>query len=196
MISPYSIVLLNIVQQTHEIGYSIDSRGSIRWLRAKAAANKRSGPRLSISFRSFAAVIAVAERMSGMSGRLHDGNCCKSCWYMRLMVKNGVVLKIPDKTGHFRTLGSGRGGRGAETLQKVSHSVSRDGQGTEQGRYSLVKESAGPQRQVGREKNTGPLSIREFVAVFCTKRRDKRRVCGWEAMDWQWVTNFEESARN
>ena len=66
------------------------------------------------------------------------------------------VLKLgktvgPDKTGHFRTLGSGCGGRGAETLQKVSHSVSRGGRGSEQGRYSLVKESAGPQRQVGEE---------------------------------------------
>ena len=44
---------------------------------------------------------------------------------------------------------------GGERLQKVSHSVSlclAGGQGCEQGRYSLVKESAGPQRQVGEER--------------------------------------------
>ena len=70
------------------------------------------------------------------------------------------------------------------------------GAGTERGRYSLFKESAGPQRQVGREKNTGPLYIREFVAFICTKRRDKRRGLGWEVMDWQVVTDFEESAQN
>ena len=47
-----------------------------------------------------------------------------------------------------------------------------------------------------REKNTGPLSIREFVACFCTERRDKRRGWGWEVVDWQGVTNFEKSAEN
>ena len=67
---------------------------------------------------------AVAGRMSGMSGRQHDGNCCKSCCYMGLMVRTVVALRRPDKTGHFRTLGSWRGGRDAETLQKVSHCVS------------------------------------------------------------------------
>ena len=37
---------------------------------------------------------------------------------------------------------------------------------------------------------------REFVAFFCTKRRDERRVFVWEVIDWQGVTNFEESMEN
>ena len=40
-----------------------------------------------------------------MSGRGHDVNCCKSCWYRGLMVITGMALRRPDKTGHFRTLG-------------------------------------------------------------------------------------------
>ena len=156
-------------------------------------------------------------RMSGMSGWLDDGNCCKSCFYRGLMVVTGIVLRRPDKTGHFRTLGSGQPSGALRHLRKcliVSHSVSRGSQGTERGRYSLFKESAGPQRQVGEElremlnaeaartrmvsrsQNSSPSTLREFVALFCTKRRDKRRVWGWEVVDWQGVTNFEESAEN
>ena len=40
-----------------------------------------------------------------MSGLIHDGNCCKSCWYRGLMVIAGIGLERPDKTGHYRTLG-------------------------------------------------------------------------------------------
>ena len=47
----------------------------------------------------------AAGRMSGMSGRLHEVNFCKSCWYRVLMVITGRALRRPDKTGHFRTLG-------------------------------------------------------------------------------------------
>ena len=50
----------------------------------------------------------AAERMSGMSGRLHGVNCCKSCWYRGLMVMIGIAWRRPDKTGHFRTLGQCR----------------------------------------------------------------------------------------
>jgi hypothetical protein len=42
----------------------------------------------------------------------------------------------------------------------------------------------------------GRVYIREFVALFCTERRDKRRGFGWEVMDWQRVTNFDKSAEN
>ena len=56
---------------------------------------------------------------------------------------------------------------------------------------------AGPQRRVREdEKKHRPSIEREFVALFCTERRDKRRVLGWEVMGWQGVTNFEESAEN
>ena len=49
--------------------------------------------------------------------------------------------------------------------------------------------SAGPQ-------NSSPSTLREFVALFCTKRRNKRRVWGWEVVGWQGVKDFEESAEN
>ena len=42
----------------------------------------------------------AAGRMSGMSGRLHDGNCCKSCWYRGLTVRTGGSA---EKTGQNRT---------------------------------------------------------------------------------------------
>ena len=45
-------------------------------------------------------------------------------------------------------------------------------------------------------KNSSPSTLREFVALFCTKRRNKRRGWSWEVVDWQWVTNFEESVKN
>ena len=64
------------------------------------------------------------------------------------------------------------------------------------GGIHLLKNSgrASTPGQRGREKNIGPLSIREFVALFCTKGRDKRRGWGWEVVDGQGVKNFEESA--
>ena len=48
----------------------------------------------------------------------------------------------------------------------------------------------------GAKKNSSPSTLREFVALFCTKRRNKRRVLGWEVVGWQGVTDFEESAEN
>ena len=45
-----------------------------------------------------------------------------------------------------------------------------------------------------REKKHSPSIEREFVACFCTKKRNKRRGWGWEVRDWQEVTNLEESA--
>ena len=45
-------------------------------------------------------------------------------------------------------------------------------------------------------KNSSPSTLREFVALFCTKRRDKRRGFGWEVMDGQRVKDFEKSAQN
>ena len=59
----------------------------------------------------------------------------------------------------------------------------------------LNAETAGIARSAD-PKTVVPLYIREFVALFCTKGRDKRRGWGWEVMDWQGVTNFEESAQN
>ena len=86
------------------------------------------------------------------------------------------------------------------------------------GVYSLVKELlAGPQRLVRdglrgnaegwmlkhpashvqpRTKNSSPSTLREFVAFFCTKRRDKRKGLVGEVRDWQGVTDFEESVEN
>ena len=46
------------------------------------------------------------------------------------------------------------------------------------------------------DKNSSPSTLRAFVALFCTQKRNKRRVRGWEVMDWQGVTNFEESKEN
>ena len=143
--------------------------------------------------------------MSGMSGRLRDGNCCKYCWYRGLMVITGIALRRPDKTGHwtkrlspwrdedamlmwgesiqfnkvfsaagepsensiyivcapkthnrFRTLGFEEVGRGAETLPKVSHSVSRGGQGSEQGGIHFSKNRPGINATSERTKKHTP----------------------------------------
>ena len=51
-------------------------------------------------------------------------------------------------------------------------------------------------RSANPEKTVAPLSIREFVALFCTERRDKRSVWVGEVMDWQGVKDFEESEEN
>ena len=75
----------------------------------------------------------------------------------------------------------------------------RGGQRSEQGRYSLVKENlARPQRPVREDEriNSSPSTLREFVALFCTERRNKRRGLDWEVVGWQGVTDFEESAEN
>ncbi len=45
-------------------------------------------------------------------------------------------------------------------------------------------------------KNSSPSTLREFVALFCAERRNKRRGVGWEVMDWHRVTDFKESAEN
>ena len=45
-------------------------------------------------------------------------------------------------------------------------------------------------------KNSSPSTLREFVALFCTKKRDKRSGCGWNVVEWQRVKNFEKSAQN
>ena len=47
-------------------------------------------------------------QMSGMPSRRHDENCCKSCCYMGLMLKAGMALRRPDKTGHTRHSPRGR----------------------------------------------------------------------------------------
>ena len=89
------------------------------------------------------------------------------------MVTNGVALKRPDKTGHFPTFAQQmqnaefrmqKGGDGAGGQTRVgNHWPIYIGplasEGTEQGRYSLVKESAGPQRQVGEDEKTHALYI-------------------------------------
>ena len=50
--------------------------------------------------------------------------------------------------------------------------------------------------QSGFRDASAKVGLRELVACFCTKRRDKRRVFGWEVMDWEGVTNFKKSAEN
>ena len=47
-----------------------------------------------------------------------------------------------------------------------------------------------------RTKNSSPSTLKKFVALFCTERRNKRRVWDREVRDWQGVTNIEESAEN
>ena len=158
--------------------------------------------------------------MSGMSGRLREGNCCKSCWYRGLMLITGMALRRPDKTGHIRTLGLCRlpmaamtqntAGRqesdvrdgsqmsdkaeGVFTCQRVADQASMPSQrGTEGKCWMLNAKTARIARSAG-PKNSSPSTLREFVALFCTKKRDKRRVWGWEVVDWQGVTNIEESA--
>ena len=54
---------------------------------------------------------------------------------------------------------------------------------------ACIARSAGP-------KSSSPSTIREFVALFCTKGRDKGRGFGWEVVDWQGVGNFDKSEEN
>ena len=83
-------------------------------------------------------------------------------------------------------------------MQSAEKSEVRGRMSDKAGRYSLVKELlAGPQRPVREaQKKDGPSTLREFVALFCTKGRDKRRVWGWKVVDGQGVKNYRKSGEN
>ena len=100
------------------------------------------------------------------------------------MVRTGEALKRPDKTGHFRTLGFRAAGRGAEALQKCLI-LSRGAAGAPNRGGIHFSKSCWPGLNAWseREKNTGPLYIREFVALFCTESRYTMGVVILEVVD-------------
>ena len=95
----------------------------------------------------------------------------------QVIMRSGLAAKSlgdtvgPDKTGHFQTLGSGRGGRGAETLQKVSHCVLILSRGaakaSNRGGIHFSKNRPGLNARSGGRKNTRPLYIRVVGWRFC-----------------------------
>ena len=82
------------------------------------------------------------------------------------MVKAGGALKIPDKTGHFRTLGLGRPVEALRHCKKCLILSRGAARAPNRGGIHLSKNRPGLNARSGGTKNIAPLPIGRFGGGF------------------------------